>query len=141
MPEGRVIALYDAVVKEPALVPPRSLAEHKAKVVVRVNAICGEEKSAESVAAFVIDTSALCELEEMSAKAVDGGAAVDWQAVSGAMSYEVRTHALEDGRLIASQETRAPGARMALGEGGAVVSVRPACESGLGEAVYRVVVR
>lgn len=141
VPNGRVIAFYDAVTAVSNFNPPRALAEHKAKVLLRVNAACGDETSAESVAAFVIDTSPTCELGNVTAKAVERNAALDWQPVTGAVRYEVRSHTLEDGRLIAKQDTRAPGARIALAERGAVVSVRPACESGLGEAVYRVVVR
>ena len=141
VPEGRVLASYDLIVRDTVFRSPRPLAEHKVKAVVRLHPICGGNAGAESVAEFVIDTSAACELGSISARAIDGTATVGWRAVPGASRYLVRAHALVDGHLIASQDTRAVRTRIAVGESGAVVSVRPACESGLGEAVYRVVVR
>jgi len=124
--DGRVLAFHDTVVTAPEFVPPGPLAEHRAKVTVRLNAICGVEMSGESVATFVIDTSALCKLDAIEADA----AGVKWQPVEGARSYEVRAYRLADGRVLASQETREPAARLALKEA-AVVSVRPACAAGL----------
>jgi hypothetical protein len=139
VPNGRVIASYDTVVGEPAFVSPQPLAEQRAKVTVRVRAICGKETSAESVASFVVDTSALCRLEELGVKRAGGRAEIQWKAVPGAGRYEVMAHDLVEGKLVASRETRATGAQLELGREAAVVSVRPACASGLGEAVYRVV--
>jgi hypothetical protein len=139
-PEGRVVSVHDTVVKAPTFLPPQSLAEHHAKVTVRVSAVCGSETSAEAVSWFLIDTSPTCRLGEMSAVADAGTASLRWQPVAGAVSYEVRAYGLLDGRLMASQETRAPEAKLGLSDG-AVVSVRPACASGLGEAVYRVLAR
>src|SRR5262245_31117530 len=65
VPNGRIVASHDAVVLEPQFAPPQPLADHYAKVVVRVNAICGRETSAESVASFVIDTSPTCALGDV----------------------------------------------------------------------------
>jgi hypothetical protein len=136
VPDGRVLAFYDTVVAAPEFLPPRPLAEHRAKVTVRLTAICGREASAESVATFMIDTSALCRLDEIEA----GQGSLKWPPVAGARSYEVRAYRLRDGRLLASQETRDAAAQLELKEA-AVVSVRPACAGGLGEAVYRVLAR
>jgi len=138
VPNGRVVASHDTMVTSPVFRAPQPLAEHRAKVTVRLSAVCGAETSAESVSWFVIDTSAGCRIGELTARAAAGKARVDWKAVPGAQAYDVRAHALADGRVIAARETRAPGAELELREA-AVVSVRPACESGLGEAVYRVV--
>jgi hypothetical protein len=64
---------------------------------------------------------------------------LDWPPVPGAKTYELRANALDDGGLIASAEARGTSASLALKGKAAVVSVRPACASGTGEAVYRVV--
>jgi hypothetical protein len=135
---GHVVALHDAMVTSPAFRAPQPLAEHRAKVTVRLSAICGAETSAESVSWFVIDTSAGCRLDDVAVSAAGGKARLAWKAVPGAQTYDVRAHALTDGRLIASDETRSLLIQMALKES-AVVSVRPRCVGGDGEAVYRVV--
>lgn len=136
VPNGRVVAASDTVVSTPAYLPPQPLTEQRAKVTVRVKAICARKESAETVSWFLIDTSAMCRLGEVSLEA----RALRWEPVVGAKAYEVRSYRLEDGRLIASQETRTTEAKLELREG-AVVGVRPVCEGGLGEAVYRVVAR
>src|SRR5262245_6252219 len=138
VPNGRVVASHDTTVTAPFFRPPPPLAEHRAKVTVRLNAACGGETSAESVSWFLIDTSAGCAIGEVNAKGAGGKARLDWKAVPGAQTYDVRVHALGDGRVIATRETRSPAAEIELREA-AVVSVRPACAAGLGEAVYRVV--
>jgi len=140
VPGGRVVSVHDTVVKTPTFLPPQPLAEHHAKVTVRVSAVCGGETSAETVSWFLIDTSPTCRLGEMGAVSDAGTASLRWRPVAGAVSYEVRAYGLLDGRLMASQETRSPEAKLGLSDG-AVVSVRPACASGLGEAVYRVLAR
>jgi len=138
VPNGRVVASHDTTVTTPYFRPPQPLAEQRAKVTVRLNAVCGGESSAESVSWFLIDTSAGCRIGEINAKAAAGKATLQWKAVPEAQTYDVRVHALGDGRTIAARETRAPQAEIELREA-AVVSVRPACAGGLGEAVYRVV--
>ena len=139
VPNGKIIASHDAVVLEPQFVPPQPLAEQLAKVVVRINAICGSETSAESVSSFIIDTSPTCVMREVNATATAGKVALQWPAVASAARYDVRAYAMVDGQLIASQETRTPGAQIDLKGQSAVVSVRPECASGFGEAAYRVV--
>src|SRR5688572_9713648 len=67
VPNGRVVASHDTVVSEPRFMPPQALADLNAKVVVRLNAICGKDASAESVSSFVIDTSPACVMGEVSA--------------------------------------------------------------------------
>jgi hypothetical protein len=138
VPNGRVVASHDTTVSTPVFRAPQPLAEQRAKVTVRLNAVCGAETSAESTSWFLIDTSAGCRLGDVAASSAGGRARIDWKAVPGAQTYDVRAHALTDGRLIASEETRSPLVQMALKEA-AVVSVRPRCTSGEGEAVYRVV--
>jgi len=139
VPNGKIVASHDTVVSEPQFMPPQPLAEQQAKVVVRLNAICGKETSADSVSSFIIDTSATCVMGELNAAALAGKADLKWPAVAGATRYEVRAYAVLDGRLVASQETRTPGAQLDLKGPSAVVSVQPACASGMGEAAYRVV--
>jgi len=138
VPNGRVVASHDTVVTTPSFRAPQPLAEQRAKVTVRLNAVCGAETSAESVSWLLIDTSAGCRIGEINAKAAAGKATLQWKAVPEAQTYDVRVHALGDGRTIAARETRSPQAEIELREA-AVVSVRPACAAGLGEAVYRVV--
>jgi hypothetical protein len=136
VPEGKVIAASDTVLEAPAFVPPRPLAEQRAKVTLRVRAICGKEESAETVSWFLIDTSAGCRIGELKVS----GKEIAWEAVPGAWSYEVRRYSLADARLLQSIETRE--ARVAIeAKEGAVIGVRPACAGGLGEAVYRVIAR
>jgi hypothetical protein len=137
IPDGLVIATHDTAVSKPEFLAPQPLTQHRAKVTVRLNAICGAETSADAVSVFMIDTSAVCKLGEVDAAFEGGTATLKWRPVAGARSYEVRAHAL-DGRFLVSQETRDAASRVALKET-AVVSVRPACAAGLGEAVYRVV--
>ena len=138
VPNGKIIASHDTGVVAPRFLPPQSLAEHRAKASIRVSAICGDEISTESASWFVIDTSPTCKLEDLEATAVGGKARLHWKPVTGAQIYDVRAHALGDGRLIASREAQSPSAQLELREA-AVISVRPNCTSGLGEAVYRVV--
>jgi hypothetical protein len=126
------VASHDTVVAAPQFVPPQPLAEDRAKVVVRVNAICGAETGEERVHAFVIDATPSCRMGELSAERGN----LKWPAVKGAATYEVRMHAL-DGAFISAQETRSPAAQVQVKQP-AVVSVRAACASGYGEAVYRV---
>lgn len=139
VPDGRVVASYDTTVSAPHFLAPKPLAEQRAKVLVRLNAICGSEMSAESVSTFFIDTTAACLLREISATAAAGKTSVDWKPVEGAVRYEVRAYGAVDGQLLVSQETRTPGMQVDLRGQSAVVSVRPACTGGLGEAAYRVV--
>jgi len=138
VPNGKVLASHDAVVAAPAFVSPQPLAEQRAKVQVRLSAICAGETSAESVSSFDIDASPNCRLGELEARRERGGAELRWKAVPGAQGYEARAAGLLDGKLIASAETRSTSARLELRGQGAVVSVQPKCAAGSGEAVYRV---
>jgi hypothetical protein len=138
VPNGRIVASHDALIASPPFIPPQPLAEDRAKVTARVSAICGAEASSETVFAFTIDATATCMLDEVSAQAAGARANLQWPAVKGAASYEVRMFSL-DGAFVSALETRVPAAQMDLKQAGAVISVRPACASGLGEAVYRLV--
>ena len=138
VPNGRVVASHDTVVASASFLSPQPLAEDHAKVTVRVGAICGAEAGAESVFSFTIDATSTCRLQALSADPAPGRASLNWEPVKGAATYEVRVFSLE-GAFISAQETRVPAAQVDLGPPGAVISVRPACASGLGEAVYRVV--
>jgi hypothetical protein len=138
VPNGRIVGSHDTVVTSTGFLPPQPLTDHHAKVRVRLTAMCGAETSAESSSWFLIDTSPRCVLEEFGSTVRGTQARVEWKAVPGAQTYEVRAHALGDGKLVASVDTRLPSAQLQLPEP-AVVSVRPACATGLGEAVYRVV--
>lgn len=138
VPDGRVLAAHDTVVGATEFLPPRPIAEHRAKVTVRLNALCGSETSAESVFSFVIDTSTLCRLGGLEAVFDSGKAVLKWPVLPEARSYEVRAHRLADGHPLASRQTRETAIELPLAEP-AVLSVRPACAGGLGEALYRVV--
>lgn len=138
VPNGRIVASHDTVVTSQSFLSPQPLAEDRAKVTARISAICGGETSAESVFAFTIDATSTCALAELSVRRAGAKADLKWPAVKGAGSYEVRMFSL-DGAFISAQETRAPAAQVELKTPGAVLSVRPACASGLGEALYRVV--
>jgi hypothetical protein len=138
VPNGRIVASHDTVVTSQSFLPPQPLAEDHAKVTARVSAICGAETSVESVFAFTIDTTATCKLGPLTVDPVPGRASLRWEPVKGAATYEVRVFSLA-GTFVSAQETKVPAIQMELGQPGAVISVRPACASGLGEAVYRVV--
>jgi hypothetical protein len=138
VPNGRVLVAHDAVVSAPAFLPPQPLAEQRAKVQLRVAAICGAETSAETVTSFDIDATANCRLAQLDVRRDARGAELRWTPVMGALSYEVRALALMDGKLIATRETRTPGARLELPGEGAVVSVQPRCTAASGDALYRV---
>jgi len=138
VPNGRIVASHDTVVAAQSFRSPQPLAEDHAKVTARISALCGAEASAESVFAFTIDTTPACRLDELSAETAGTKANLKWPAVKGAASYELRVFSLE-GAFISAQETRVPEAQVQLKQTGAVVSVRPACAGGLGEAAYRVV--
>lgn len=137
VPNGRIVASHDTLVTSPSFLSPQPLAEDRAKVTARISAICGAETSAESVVAFTIDATSTCRLAELSAEVAGAKANLKWPSVKGAGSYEVRMFSL-DGAFISAQETRAPAALVELKQAGAVISVRPSCASGLGEALYRV---
>jgi hypothetical protein len=137
VPNGRIVVSHDTVVAATQFVSPQPLADDRAKVTARISAVCGAETSAETVFSFTIDATATCRLGELGAEVQGARAALKWTAVKGAASYEVRTFSL-DGAFVSAQETRAAAAQVELQGPGAVVSVRPTCASGLGEAVYRV---
>lgn len=139
VPNGRIVASHDTVVASTSFLSPQPLAEDHAKVTARISAICGAETSAESVFTFTIDTTSTCRLGEVDASAAGAKASVKWGAVKGAAAYEVRAFSM-DGSFLSALETRTPAAQVDLPRPGAVVSVRPLCASGMGEAVYRVVV-
>lgn len=139
VPNGGIVASHDTVLAEAKFMPPQPLAEQLAKVVVRLNAICGSETSTDSVSWFIIDTSTTCVMRDVTAASSAGKVALQWPAVTGATRYEVRAYAMVDGQLLMSQETRTPGAQLDLKGQSAMVSVQPECPSGLGEAAYRVV--
>lgn len=108
VPNGRVLAQHDAVVNEPRFFSPQPLADYRAKVTVRLAAICGKETSAESVSWFTIDAAGACGA---------GG------------RVEEKSYALADGRPISIEKSRAVSH---------VQSARPLCAGARGEAVYRV---
>jgi hypothetical protein len=135
---GRIVASHDTVVASPPFISPQPLAEDRAKVTVRISALCGGETSADSVFSFTIDTAPTCRLGALTADPIPGRASLKWEPVKGAATYEVRVFSLE-GAFISAQETRVTEAQVELKQPGAVLSVRPVCASGLGEAVYRVV--
>jgi hypothetical protein len=139
VPDGRVVLSQDTMVAAPEFLAPQPLAEQRAKVVVRVNAVCGAETSADAVSAFIIDATAGCALGEVTAVAAEGKTELKWRPVEGATRYEVRAFAVVDGEQLVSHETRAPGAQVDLRGRSAVVGVRPACGGVIGETVYRVV--
>jgi hypothetical protein len=139
IPNGRVVGSYDTVVKSTSFLLPGPLGEERAKVMVRVSAMCGAEASAETVASFDIDTTAGCRLGEVQAKREGERVLLQWQPVAGAKIYEMRANSLADGGLIASAEARGTSGTLTLKGKSAVVSVQPACAGGAGEAVYRVV--
>jgi hypothetical protein len=138
VPNGRIMASHDTVVTSQSFLSPQPLAEDHAKVTARISAICGAEASAESVFSFTIDVAPTCRLRALTVQPIGGRASLKWEPVKGAATYEVRTFSL-DGAFISAYETRVPAAQVELKPPGAVVSVRPTCASGLGEALYRTI--
>lgn len=60
VPEGRVLATIDTLVKENRFVPPQPLVESRAIVTVKVVALCGPVESEPSVKRFVLDVTRDC---------------------------------------------------------------------------------
>lgn len=83
VPNGRILARHSVLVHEPPLSVPKSLSGYRAKVSVRLTAICNGERSEESLSWFSVDAPLKCatgRLEELA-------------------------HALKDGHLINGKET------------------------------------
>ncbi len=136
VPDGRILAAHDTVLSVPGFLAPRPLADLRAKVTVRIHSVCGAQISKEAVTAFAIDTSATCVIGEISAVAAVGKAELTWRPVGSATTYQIRIFSL-DGKLLSSNDTRTPQAQVDLRGRDAVVSVRPVCAGGLGDAAYR----
>ena len=138
VPDGRILAAHDTVLSVPGFLAPRPLANLRAKVTVRIHTVCGAQISKEAVTAFAIDTSRTCVLGEISAVATFGKADLTWRPIGNATTYQVRAFTLE-GKLLSSNDARTPQAQVDLRGLDAVVSVRPVCTGGLGDAVYRTI--
>ena len=141
VPEGHVIASFDVVVTDTQFVPPTALADERAKVTVSVTARCADGVSALGSAWFLIEATATCPSPSgVRFKFENGRGIADWQAVSGATYYEIRLHSPLDGRALKVVEAREARA-MLKGDfpEGVVLSVRPRCALGFGEAVFGIV--
>jgi hypothetical protein len=137
VPEGRLVAAFDTVVTDTQFVPPAALADERAKVTVSVAARCAGGAGAAAAAWFLIDATAQCPASSaLRVRREPGRGTIEWPATPGATAYEVRVHAPLDGRVTKVTETREARAVM-KGDlpDAAVLSVRPRCAYGFGEAV------
>jgi hypothetical protein len=138
VPEGRLVATFDVVVPETQFVPPTSLADERVKVTASVVARCKEGTSAAVQTWFLIDATATCSTPaDVRIQHAHGRRIAEWAPSAGATLYEVRLHLPLDGRAPKAIETREP---HTLLEGdlpvGTVLSVRPRCGHGFGEAAF-----
>ena len=84
VPNGRVLTQLDVVVSEPRFSSTRLSGDFRAKVSVRLSAICGSESSKEAMSWYVADNFRACRER----------------------TGDLRAYALIDGRQIATSEAR-----------------------------------
>lgn len=136
VPEGRLVASFDVVVTDTQFVPPAALTDERAKVTVSVTARCAGGVSATASAWFLVDVTATCPAPPVvKLQLLQGRGVAAWASAHGVTLYEVRLHGAQDGRVLKMLETREP---RAVFDGdwpnGTVLSVRPRCAHGFGEA-------
>ena len=90
VPEGRVLATIDTLVKENRFAPPQPLVESRAIVTVKVLALCGQVESEPSVKRFVLDVTRDCPAPS-GAKAVakEGKLLLVWHPQPAVEGYRV----------------------------------------------------
>ncbi|MBX9904087.1 MAG: hypothetical protein K2Y31_07010 [Burkholderiales bacterium] len=140
VPEGQIVASFDVAVTDPRFVPPTPLADERAKVTVSVAARCAGNLSVSEQTWFLIDATTTCPAPlQVWFKLENGRSVGEWQAVSGAIYYEVRLHSPADGSVLKVLEAREPRATLdnVIPEG-SVLSVRPRCARAYGEPVYAI---
>jgi hypothetical protein len=138
--EGRLIASYDVSLASHEFIPPAALTDEKATVTVTIAARCAGVAGAARSASFRIDATRTCPTPQQLTIAADGGKLrAVWQAVPGAMQYEVKTHAAADGSATSAVEVREARAELTVAASpGTVVSVRPRCAAAYGEPAFAV---
>lgn len=133
VPEGEMVARFDAVVEGTRFLPPAALAGTRAGVKVVITADCGGEAPPVTGRGptFFIDTASACAAPEgLSLK----GNALAWKA-GGALGYVVTAFAA-DGRVLLRQDVRESPSKMPAGT--SYVSVRARCAAGTSAPVYKV---
>lgn len=137
IPNGRALAVHDSIASSPSFLPPQPLAEHRAKVRVRVRSLCAGAESAERLAEFMIDTSNACALRELELATRAPRHELRWKG-GPAAAYQVSAYSLA-GELLWSRETRETVLTFAPPAVDIVVAARALCAEGAGEARYRLV--
>jgi hypothetical protein len=137
VPEGQVVERIDARVGGTRFVPPRPLAERRAAVKLLVTPDCAESASiATRPAWFFIDMAPKCSAIQGLSLSGEGEPRAQWVRSSGATRYEIEIYAVSDGRSIARRETTINSTELPRAATPLIVSVRPRCESVVGEAAY-----
>lgn len=145
VPEGKVLVSLDTRATGTSLKPPQSLTDAKARVLVTVQAYCGDRASSISDPTqgglFSVDVTPHC--AQPTSIRTDGQGkdrVIVWQATAKAQSYQVNTYSVASGALVAQQEVREPRAHFHSVDGSAlIVMVRPRCGASWGEAVYQAI--
>jgi hypothetical protein len=140
VPEGRLIGSYDVSVTNNEFIPPTALTDHKATVTLTVAARCRGNLGPPLTASFRINAADTCATPQKLTIANEAGKLrASWQAVAGAVHYEVKAHAPAGNSSLAFIEVREPRAELATdASAGTVVSVRPRCANAYGEPAFAV---
>lgn len=106
VPEGRVLATIDTLVKESRFVPPQPLVESRAIVTVKVSAVCGSVESVASVKRFVLDVRRDCP-EPSGARAIakEGKLLLVWNPQPAVEGYRVVLRSALSGAELERRET------------------------------------
>jgi hypothetical protein len=141
VPEGRLVGAFDTVVTDTQFMPPMALADERAKVTVSVAARCNGHSGNTVSGWFLIDATALCPAPSaLGIRREVRRNVVEWRPTQDATVYEIRWHAPLDGQVLAQVDTREPRAVVdAAWPDGTVLSVRPRCAHGFGEAALEFV--
>lgn len=136
VPEGQRITAIDTYLESAEFKPPQRLTDHRARVTVTVTAWCGKDVGKQSMPLrFEIDTALACGSVANPMRLKNG--TVKWRGVADAVVYRVAMFDGASGDLI--NQADIAGDQFSLPaklKTTALVSVRPRCKNGWGNAVY-----
>lgn len=129
LPEGRILLSQEFQTSATYVIPPNPLTNSKATVRLRVKAVCKDNTYAELSARFRIDGDPACRLKAEPVARLDNGQwNVHWEALPSAQRYEIRVHAVEDGRPRFLRDTRENATSVGPLQAGAwLFAVQPVC--------------
>jgi hypothetical protein len=129
VPEGRVLVSEEFQTSGTYLVPPRPLTTSKATVRLRVTAVCKDNTQAVLSTRFRIDEDRTCKLNAAPVTEQDNGQwKVHWETLLTAQRYEIRVHAVEDGKPVFARESNGVATKLDRLEPGMwLLAVQPIC--------------